>query len=83
MSSVLQLDMLAAIARKNYEDRRNHQQQGIALAKSEGKYVVHRTDTEKRKIIASLLKSRPSYSEMQATAKCSHQLIAAVAKETK
>ncbi|WP_446443249.1 recombinase family protein [Psychrobacter sp. 1176_08] len=44
MSSVLQainsmmLDMLAAIARKNYEDRRNRQMQGIARAKVESKY---------------------------------------------
>lgn len=85
MSSVLQLNILilAAIARKNYEDRRNRQMQGIALAKSEGKYVVHRKDTEKRKIIASLLKSGPSYSETQVTAKCSRQLIEVMAKEAK
>jgi len=87
MSSVLQainsmmLDMLAAIARKDYEDRRNRQMQGIARAKTEGKYLGRRKDTEKRKIIASLLKSGHSYSEIQATAKCSRQLIAVVAKE--
>src|SRR5699024_12326918 len=89
MSSVLQainsmmLDMLAAIARKDYEDRRNRQMQGIARAKAEGKYLGRRKDMEKRKIIASLLKSGHSYSEIQATAKCSRQLIAVMAKETK
>ena len=83
MSSVLQLDILAAIARKNYEDRRNRQMQGIARAKTEGKYAGCRMDTEKRKIIASLLKSRHSYSEIQATVKCSRQLIAVIAKEAK
>jgi DNA invertase Pin-like site-specific DNA recombinase len=88
MSSVLQainsmmLDMLAAIARKDYEDRRNRQIQGIARAKAEGKHLGRRKDTEKRKIIASLLKSGHSYSEIQATAKCSRQLIAVMAKET-
>lgn len=87
MSSILQainsmmLDMLAAIARKDYEDRRNRQMQGITRAKTEGKYSGRRKDTEKRKIIASLLKSGHSYSEIQATAKCSRQLIAVVAKE--
>ena len=87
MSSVLQainsmmLDMLAAIARKDYEDRRNRQMQGIARAKAEGKYFGRRKDTEKRKIIASLLKSGHSYSEIQATAKCSRQLIAIIAKD--
>jgi len=87
MSSVLQainsmmLDMLAAIARKDYEDRRNRQMQGIARAKTEGKYLGRRKDTEKRNIIASLLKFGHSYSEIQVTAKCSRQLIAVVAKE--
>ena len=83
MSNVLQLDMLAAISIKDYEDRRNCQIQGIARAKAEGKYSGRRKDTEKRKNIASLLKSGYSYSEIQATAKCSRQLIAFIAKEVK
>jgi len=57
--------------------------QGIARAKAEGKYSGRRKDTEKRKIIASLLKSGHSYSEIQATAKCSRQLVAIIAKEMK
>ncbi|WP_440825007.1 recombinase family protein [Psychrobacter cryohalolentis] len=87
MSSVLQainsmmLDMLAAIARKDYEDRRNRQMQGIARAKAEGKYSGRKKDTEKRKIIASLLESGHSYSDIQKMAKCSRHLIADVAKE--
>ena len=87
MSSILQainsmmLDMLAAIARKDYEDRRNRQMQGIARAKAEGKYVGRKKDTEKRKIIASLLKSNHSYSDIQKIAQCSRQLIAIVSKD--
>ena len=86
MSSVLQainsmmLDMLAAIARKDYEDRRNRQMQGIARAKAEGKYAGRKKDTEKRKIIVSLLKAGHSYSDIQKTAKCSRQLIADIVK---
>lgn len=89
MSSMLQainamlLDMLAAIARKDYEDRRHRQQQGIARAKAEGKYLGRRKDIEKRKIIASLLKAGHSYSDIQKTAKCSRQLIAVVSQELK
>ena len=89
MDSVLQainsmlLDMLAAIARKDYEDRRHRQQQGIARAKVEGKYTGRKKDIEKRKIIASLLKAGYSYSDIQNTAKCSRQLIATVSKELK
>ena len=76
------LDMLAAIARKDYEDRRNRQMQGIARAKSEGKYKGRRKDIKKRKIIASLLKAGHSYSEIQVMAKCSRQLVAEVVKES-
>lgn len=89
MSSVLQainsmmLDMLAAIARKDYEDRRNRQRQGITCAQAEGKYAGRKKDTEKRKIIASLLKSNHSYSDIQKTVKCSRQLIATVSQELK
>ena len=89
MSSVLQavnsmmLDMLAAIARKDYEDRRNRQMQGIARAKLEGKYKGRRKDTDKRQIVASLLTAGHSYSEIQSIAKCSRQLIADIVKESK
>jgi DNA invertase Pin-like site-specific DNA recombinase len=34
----MMLDMLAAVARKDYEDRRRRQSEGIAKAKKEGKY---------------------------------------------
>lgn len=77
------LDMLAAIARKDYEDRRHRQQQGIAKAKLEGKYAGRKMDYEKRTIIASLLNTDYSYSDIQKTAKCSRQLIATVSKELK
>jgi DNA invertase Pin-like site-specific DNA recombinase len=36
--NAMRLDMLAAIARKDYYDRRRRQMQGIAKAKTEGKY---------------------------------------------
>jgi DNA invertase Pin-like site-specific DNA recombinase len=36
--NAMRLDMLAAIARKDYYDRRRRQWQGIAKAKTEGKY---------------------------------------------
>ncbi len=89
MSSILQainamlLDMLAAIARKDYEDRRYRQKQGIVKAKIEGKYSGRKMDHEKRKIIASLLSADYSYSDIQKMAKCSRQLIATVSKEMK
>ncbi len=89
MSSILQainsmmLDMLAAIARKDYEDRRHRQMQGIAKAKAEGKYKGRGKDVKKRKVIASLLNSGLSYSDIQKTTDCSRHLIASVSKELK
>jgi len=77
------LDMLAAIARKDYEDRRHRQMQGIARAKAEGKYKGRQKDTKKRQLIVSLLKAGHSYSEIQAMAACSRQLIAEVSQELK
>ena len=79
----MMLNILAAMARKDYEDRRIRQMQGIARTKAEGKYSGRRKDNKKRKIIASLLKSGHSYSGIQATAKCSRQLIAVIVKEEK
>lgn len=49
------LDMLAAVARKDYEDRRRRQQQGIATAKAKGKYSGKGIDKEKHASILALL----------------------------
>jgi DNA invertase Pin-like site-specific DNA recombinase len=41
----MMLDMLAAIARKDYEDRHRRQAEGQAKAKAEGKYRGRPEDT--------------------------------------
>lgn len=51
----MMLDMMAAIARKDYEDRRRRQAQGIAKAKEQGSYKGRPKDTTKRQKIAELL----------------------------
>lgn len=40
----MMLDMLAAIARKDYQDRRRRQHEGIAKAKNQGKYKGRQPD---------------------------------------
>lgn len=75
------IDMLAAVARKDYEDRRRRQAQGISKARHEGKYRGKQPDIKKRQHIASLLRSRHSYTEIQDMLGCSRHLIAAVSKE--
>lgn len=52
----MMLDMMAAIARKDYEQRRERQAQGIAKAKAEGRLKGRPVDTEKRRKIDELLK---------------------------
>jgi DNA invertase Pin-like site-specific DNA recombinase len=49
------LDMLAAVARKDYEDRRRRQDEGIAKAKAQGAYKGRGIDKEKHARIMALL----------------------------
>ncbi|GFO74930.1 hypothetical protein BPLS_P1865 [Bathymodiolus platifrons methanotrophic gill symbiont] len=51
----LMLDMLAAIARKDYVDRRRRQKEGIVKAKSEGRYPGRPRDTELQQKIEGML----------------------------
>ena len=51
----MMLDMLAAIARKDYTDRRRRQAQGIEKAKEMGLYKGRRPDVEKHDHIRTLI----------------------------
>ncbi|MBD9501078.1 recombinase family protein [Pseudomonas sp. PDM17] len=51
----MMLDMLAAVARKDYDDRRRRQAEGIAKGKAEGKYQGRPVDEDKHKRIKVLL----------------------------
>jgi DNA invertase Pin-like site-specific DNA recombinase len=74
------LDMLAAVARKDYEDRRRRQAQGIEKAKAEGAYRGRPEDTARNDGIAGMLRSGMSWSAIQAATGCSRATIAKVAK---
>ena len=74
------LDMLAAIARKDYEDRRRRQAQGIAKAKAKGAYRGRPEDTDRNAGIAAMLKSGMSWSAIQAATGCSRATVAKIAK---
>lgn len=50
----MMLDMLAAIARKDYEDRRRRQAEGISKAKAEGRYRGRVADPQKHELIRTL-----------------------------
>lgn len=50
----MMLDMLAAIARKDYEDPRRRQSEGISKAKAEGKYRGRVANVQKHELIRTL-----------------------------
>lgn len=77
----MMLDMLSAIARKDYEDRRRRQAQGIATAKADGRYSGRKPDTERNAVIADMLKKEMSYSQIQKGTNASRTTIAKIAKE--
>jgi DNA invertase Pin-like site-specific DNA recombinase len=53
--NAMMLDVLAAVARKDYEDRRRRQAQGIAKAKAEGVYRGRPEDSERNAGIIAML----------------------------
>jgi DNA invertase Pin-like site-specific DNA recombinase len=76
--NAMMLDMLAAVARKDYEDRRRRQAQGIVKAKAAGAYRGRPEDTDRNAGIAGMLRSGMSWSAIQAAAGCSRATIAKV-----
>jgi DNA invertase Pin-like site-specific DNA recombinase len=60
----MMLDMLAAIARKDYDDRRRQQMQGIAKAKTQGKYRGRPEDKKRNTAIMSMLKRGMSWNSI-------------------
>ncbi|HBL9704563.1 TPA: recombinase family protein [Salmonella enterica subsp. enterica serovar Livingstone] len=75
------LDMLAAIARKDYEDRRRRQSQGIEKAKNEGKYKGRPADEEKRAKIRSLMAQGIGYNEIKRVMGCGNTIMKSVKEE--
>ena len=76
----MMLDVLAAVARKDYEDRRRRQAQGQAKAKAEGRYKGRPEDVKRNDGIAAMLRASASWSKIQAATGCSRATIAKIAK---
>ncbi|MCC2525758.1 recombinase family protein [Vibrio coralliilyticus] len=79
----LMLDMLAAIARKDYEDRRRRQNEGIAKAKLEGRYRGRPMNVELQQKIEGMLLDNKSYDYIQHILSCSRTTISKVSKRLK
>jgi DNA invertase Pin-like site-specific DNA recombinase len=78
--NAMMLDMLAAVARKDYDDRRRRQAEGIAKAKAAKLYRGRPEDIGRNRGIAAMLKAGESWSAVQAAFGCSRATIAKVAK---
>ena len=74
------LDMLAAVARKDYDDRRRRQAHGTARAKAEGKYKGRPADSGRNDSIASMLAAKQSWTTIQKATGCSRATLAKIAK---
>ena len=79
----MMLDVLAAIARKDYEDRRRRQTQGIAAAKVVGAYRGRPEDTKRNDAIMAMLKRGQTWESIRDATACSNSTIARLAKRVK
>ena len=76
----MMLDMLAAIARKDYTDRRRRQQEGVKKAKEKGVYRGRIPDQNKHDLIRSLRHQGKSISETARLAGVSERTVTRVSK---
>lgn len=77
------LDMLAAVARKDYEDRRRRQAQGQARARAEGRYKGRPENVKRNAAIAAMLRRGSSWSQVQDATGCSRATVAKIARRMK
>ncbi|HCL64849.1 MAG TPA: resolvase [Rhizobium sp.] len=76
----MMLDMLAAIARKDYEDRRRRQVQGITKAKATGLYKGRPEDAKRNAGIQKMLAAGQSWNSIIDATGCSRSTVARLAK---
>lgn len=73
--NAMMLDVLAAIARKDYTDRRRRQQQGIEKLKSAGGYKGRQENTERNAAIIAMLKRGDTWNHIIAATGCSRSTL--------
>ncbi|CAH3536249.1 TPA: recombinase family protein [Klebsiella aerogenes] len=76
----MMLDMLAAIARKDHQDRKRRQAQGIKLAKAEGKFKGRQIDTGLHERVLKLRDAGWSYTEIQKATNVARTTISRIIK---
>lgn len=71
----MMLDMIAAIARKDYDDRRCRQRQGIAKAKEQGLYKGRPENKSRNQAILKMLESGQSWNSIIQATGCSRSTL--------
>ncbi|MEN8503183.1 MULTISPECIES: recombinase family protein [Paraburkholderia] len=79
----MMLDMLAAIARKDYDDRRRRQAQGIAKLKEAGGYRGRKPDDQRNTAITNLLRRGDSWNSIIAATGCSRSTLSRLSRQIK
>lgn len=79
----MMLDMLAAIARKDYTDRRRRQQQGIEKLKAEGGYRGRKEDTKRNEAIMKMLRNGQSWNSVIEGTGCSRSTLSRLSQRLK
>lgn len=77
--NAMMMDILAAVARKDYQDRRRRQAEGQARAKAEGRYKGRPENAARNAAIGSMLTKGMSWSAVQAATGCSRATVAKIA----
>jgi len=79
--NAMMLDVLAAVARKDYEDRRRRQAEGTAKAKAAGLYKGRPENKTRNAAISSLLRDGRSWRDIMDATGCSRTLLAKIARD--
>jgi DNA invertase Pin-like site-specific DNA recombinase len=81
--NAMMLDVLAAVARKDYDDRRRRQAEGVSRARTAGLYKGRVENTARNAAIARSLKDGQSWREIMIGTGCSRTLLAKIARRLK
>lgn len=78
--NAMMLDMLAAIARKDYTDRRRRQQQGIEKLKVSGGYKGRKENIKRNEAIMAMLRKGDSWNHVIAATGCSRSTLSRLSR---
>lgn len=81
--NTMMLDMLAAIARKDYTDRMRRQKQGIAKAKDAGLYKGRKEDVKRNAAIIEMLSKGVSWNSIVEQTGCSRSTLSRLSARMK